>query len=126
MALIADRAEMLVDAKHDEDELGGNSRENDPGDGADDAGKDDDEPAERTYRHGRQAGKDTGQAEENDQADHKAIERLDDSRRDECVPLEKVPVIEHHRPLALRLNSNIGRLSPGKSNGAGRELVERI
>jgi hypothetical protein len=126
LALIPDRAEVLVDSKDDEDELSGDPCEDNPGDGADDARKDDDKSAERTYRHCRQAGKDTGQAEENDQTDHEAIERLDDSRGDECVPLEKVPVIEHHRPLALRLNSNIGRLSPGKSIGAACKLVERI
>jgi hypothetical protein len=126
MALIPDRAEVLVDAKDDEDELGGDPREDNPGDDADDARKDDNETAERAYRHCRQAGKDTGQAEENDQTDHEAIERLDDSRGDECVPLEKVPVIEHHRPLVLRLNSNIGRLSPGKSIDAACKLVERI
>ena len=54
LALIPDRTEVLVDAEHDQDELGGDAREHDPGDHADQACDHQHEPGKRVQRHRRQ------------------------------------------------------------------------
>ena len=59
------------------------------------ADKQHDETAERADRHQGEAVEDAGNAEQHDQADHQPVERLDDRRRDEAVPLEQVLKIEH-------------------------------
>ena len=60
-ALVADRAEMLVDAKHDQDEFRGDARKHDADHDAGDRGQQQDESAERADRHRGQAREDAGQ-----------------------------------------------------------------
>src|ERR1700757_2537851 len=74
LALAADRAEVLVDAEDDEDELR-------PDAGEDHTDKGDQHPPPQARRPPH----DDGQP----------IEYLDDRRRDEAFPLEKVANIEH-------------------------------
>src|ERR1700722_13531750 len=54
-ALVADRAEMLIDAKHDQDEFRGDARKNDTDHHAGDRGEQQNESAERADRHRGQA-----------------------------------------------------------------------
>src|SRR3954463_1892950 len=89
-ALIPDRAEMLVDAENDQDQLRDDAREHDPDDDARDRRQQHQEAAERAVRHHREAGEDAGEAEQADQRDHQPVEGLDDRRRDEAVPLKQV------------------------------------
>lgn len=65
-ALVADRAEVLVDAKHDQHEFCRDAGENDADDNAGDRGQQLYEPAERADRHRCKAGKDAGDAEQPD------------------------------------------------------------
>ena len=99
--LIADGAEMLVDAKHDQDEFGGNARKNDSDHHAGDRGQQQNESAERANRHGGQTGKKAGDAEQADQRDHQPVEGLDDGGRDETVP----PVAIRGSPSAATISS---------------------
>src|SRR5512140_3463000 len=95
---------MLVDAKHDQDEFGGDARKYDSDDYAGDRGQQQDESAERADRHRGQAGEDAGDAEQRNQRDDQPIKRLDDGGRDEAVPLKQIPKVKHRW------------FSPGKSN----------
>src|SRR6476661_9852491 len=94
-ALVADGAEVLVDAKYDQDEFGGNARKNDSDYHAGDRGQQQNESAERADRHGGQTGKNAGDAEQADQRDHQPVESLDDGGRDEAVPLKQIPKFKH-------------------------------
>src|SRR6266851_10414352 len=105
--LVADGAEMLVDAKHDQDEFRGNARKNDSDHHAGDRGQQQNESAERADFHRGQAGKNAGDAKQADQRDHQPVERLDDGGRDEAVPLKQIPKFKHRS------------FSPGTSNISG-------
>src|SRR4051812_15460100 len=95
LTLVADRAEVLVDAEYDQDEFGGDARKHHADDHAGDRGQQQDESAERADRHRRQARENTGDAEQHDQADHQPVKGLDDRGGDEAVPLKQVLEIEH-------------------------------
>src|ERR1700691_2490501 len=94
-ALVADRAEMLVDAKHDQDEFRGDARKDDPDHHAGDRGQQEDESAERTDRHRGQGAEDAGNTEQQYQRDDEPVEGLDDGGRDETVPLKQIPKFKH-------------------------------
>ena len=64
--LVADRAKMLVDAKHDQNEFRRDAGEYDADDDAGDRGQQLNEAAERADRHRGKAGKDAGDAEQPD------------------------------------------------------------
>src|SRR5262249_45037138 len=98
LTALADRAEMLVDAEHDQHELGDDAREDHADHHSDQAGDDPEQTAERAERHQGEAGDDAGEAEQNRNADCEPIEDLDDRRRDEPFPLEQVAKIEHGLP----------------------------
>ena len=113
-ALVADCAEVLVDAKHDQDEFGGDTRKDDPDHHAGDRGQQQDKSAERADRHRGQSRKNAGDAEQPDQRDHQPVKGLDDGGRDEAVPT--VPIRESpsaatissfERGVGKRLNSPI-------------------
>src|SRR5262249_23271437 len=95
LTALADRAEMLVDAEHDQHELGDDAREDHADHHSDQAGNDPEQTAERTERHQGEPGDDAGEAEQNRNADCEPIKDLDDRRRDEPFPLEQVAIIEH-------------------------------
>src|SRR5437764_8951988 len=95
VALIADRAEMLVDAKHDQNEFRRDTRKYHSDDHAGDRRQQHDEPAERADRHCREAGEDAGDPEQSDQCDHQPVKCLDDRGRDEAVPLKQIPKFKH-------------------------------
>src|ERR1700744_1158925 len=95
LTLVADGAEMFVDAEYDQDEFGGDARKDHADDHAGGRGKHQDEPAERTHRHGGEAGENAGDAEQHDQRDHQPVEGLDDGRRDKAVPLKQILKIKH-------------------------------
>src|SRR5258708_5319852 len=94
-ALVADGAEVLVDAEDDQDEFCDDAREHDADEYAGDGGEQHQESAERADRHRGKAGKDAGNAEQADQRNHEPVERLDDGGCDETVPLEQILKIEH-------------------------------
>ena len=94
-ALVADRAEMLIDAKHDQYEFGGDARKHHPGNYAGNAGQHDQKPAEWTDRHRGKPGKNAGDAEQYRQRDDQPVKRLDDGGRDEAVPLKQIAKFEH-------------------------------
>src|ERR1700728_3707769 len=77
-ALVADRAEMLVDAKHDQDEFRGDARKDDADHHAGDRRQQQNEPNERTDRHRSKAVKDAGNAEQRKKCDAQPVEGLDD------------------------------------------------
>src|SRR6476660_8159059 len=104
--LIADGAEMLVDAKHDQDEFGGNARKNDSDHHAGDRGQQQNESAERADRHRGQAGKNPGDAEQADQRDHQPVEGLDDGGRDGGSP-SAATISSFERGVGKGLNSPI-------------------
>src|SRR5215475_5795265 len=93
LTALADRAEMLVDAEHDQHELGDDAREDHADHRPDQAADDPEQPAERAERHQREPGDDAGEAEQNRNADREPIKDLDDRRRDEPFPLEQVAKI---------------------------------
>src|SRR6266403_2058998 len=93
--LIADGAEVFIDAKHDEDEFGGDTRKNDSDHYAGDRGQQQNESAERADRHLGQAGKNAADAKQADQRDHQPVEGLDDGGRDKAVPLKQIPKFKH-------------------------------
>src|SRR5438105_11399658 len=95
LPLIADRAEVLVDAEDDQDEFRGDARKHHADHDTGDRGQQQDEPAERADRHRGKRRKDPGQAEQHDQADDQPVEGLDDRGRDEAVPLKQILKIEH-------------------------------
>src|SRR6266404_2104067 len=71
--LVADGAEMLVDAKHDQDEFRGNARKNDSDHHAGDRGQQQNESAERADRHLGLAEKIAADTEQTDQRDPQPI-----------------------------------------------------
>src|ERR1700720_1444364 len=94
----ADLAEMLVDAKDDENKLGRNASEDHADEDADDAGKDHEQSAERIEEHRAEAGQDSGQAEQHGHGHRKPVEYLDDRRGNESFPLKEVVIIKHQGP----------------------------
>src|ERR1700751_6409813 len=86
---------MLVEAKHDQHELGDDAREDYADHHPDQAGDDPEQTAERAERHQGESGDDAGETEQNRNADREPIEDLDDRRRDEPFPLEQVAKFEH-------------------------------
>src|SRR5215471_12845244 len=110
LTALADRAEMLVDAEHDQHELGDDACEDHADHHSDQAGNDPEQAAERTERHQGEPGDDAGEAEQNRNADCEPIKDLDDRRRDEPFPLEQVAIIEHGLP-------------PPDTRGAANELT---
>src|ERR1051325_5333051 len=95
LALAADRAEVLVDAEDDQDELRPDAGEDHADEGDQDAGDDGEhagdgarEEEPQAAEHGLQAGQ--------QRHDHREpIKDLDDRWRDEAFPLKKVAKIEH-------------------------------
>src|SRR6476620_4646095 len=98
LSALADGAEMLVDAEHDQHELGDDAREDHADHHPDQAADDIEQAPERAERHQRQAGYDAGEAEQERNADREPVEDLDDRRRDEAFPLEQVAKIKHGGP----------------------------
>src|SRR5262249_32825167 len=98
LSALADRAEMLVDAEHDQHELGDDAREDHPDHRPDQAADDPEQTAERRERHQGEPGYDAGEAEQGRNADREPVENFDDRRRDEPFPLEQVAKIEHGVP----------------------------
>jgi hypothetical protein len=86
---------MLVDAEDDQDEFRGDARKHHAYHDTGDRGQQQDKPAERADRHRGKRRKDSGQAEQDDQADDQPVESLDDRGRDEAVPLKQILKIEH-------------------------------
>ena len=97
LALVADRAQMLVDAKHDQHEFRADACADDTDHDAGEARQHQNEPAERADRHRCEAGKDAGNDEQHDQRDHQPVERLDTGRRDEAVPLKQIAKFKHRQ-----------------------------
>src|SRR5271170_2238655 len=95
LPLVTDRAEVFVDAKHDQDEFGDDARKDHAYDHAGDGGQQHDEAAERADRHHGETGKNAGDAEQHDQCDHQPIKGLDDRGRDKTVPLKQILKIKH-------------------------------
>ena len=133
-SLVADRAEMLVDTKYDQDEFRGDARKDDADHHAGDRGQQQNESAERADRHRGQAVKDAGNAEQHNQRDDQPVERLDDGGRDETVPLKQIPKFKHRsfsRQVEYELRPNPAAtahgLAPnvvaGKIRGAYRRAV---
>ena len=83
LSLVADRAEVFVDTKHDQDELRDDTREHDADDDAGDRIEQHQKSAERADRHRGEAGKDAGNAHQADQCNHEPVECLDDGGCDE-------------------------------------------
>src|SRR3954469_13512009 len=77
LSALADGAEMLVDAEHDQHELGDDAGEDHADDHPDQAGNNIEQAGERTERHQRQAGYDAGKAEQQCDAEREPIEYLD-------------------------------------------------
>jgi hypothetical protein len=100
-ALVADGAEVLIDAEYDQDELRSDAREHDADDDAGDRGKQHQKTAERADRHRGEAGKDTGNTHQADQRNNEPVERLDDGGRDETV----LPVLIRGIPSASTISS---------------------
>src|SRR3979409_752789 len=94
-ALVADRAKVLVDAEHDQDEFGGDARKHDPDHHAGDRGQELNESAERADRHRGKAGENAGNAEQADERDDQPVKGLDDGGCDEAVPLKQIPKFKH-------------------------------
>src|ERR1041385_1244267 len=95
LALAADRTEVLIDAEDDEDELRTDLGE-DHADECDQHAPDDGDEADDRAREQRpQAAENALQAGEHRHDDGEPVEHLDDRRRDETFPLEKVANIEH-------------------------------
>jgi len=128
LPLVADGAEVFVDAEYDQDEFGDDAREHDADDDGCDAGQYHDEPAERADRHRRQPGEDPGNAEQDHQCDGQPVEGLNDRRRDEPVPLKQIPKFKH-RTFSRRIEIESSRANlaahglapngvPGKIAGA--------
>ena len=111
--LVADGAEVLVDAKHDQDEFRGNARKNDSDHHAGDRGQQQDESAERADRHRGEAGENAGNSKQYDQADHQPVERLDDGGRDKTVPLKQILKIEHRSFPQLIEDKVVANLAAG-------------
>src|SRR3979490_1324357 len=119
LTLVADRAEMLVDAKHDQDEFRGDARKHDPDDHAGDRGQQQDESAERADRHRCKAGKNPGNAEQRNQRDDQPVKGLDDGGCDKTVPLKQIPKIKHRlfsRRVEYELRPNLTAYSTGPSS----------
>src|SRR3954464_11387343 len=95
LPLIPDRAQVLVDSEDDQNEFRGDARKHHAYHDTGDRGQQQDEPAERADRHRGKRRKDSGQAEQYDQADDQPVESLDDRGCDEAVPLKQILKIEH-------------------------------
>src|SRR5262245_14152763 len=89
---------MLVDAEHDQYELGDDAREDHADHHPDQAGDDPEQTREWTERHQRETGYDAGESEQSRNTDREPVEDLDDGRRNEPFPLEQVANIEHGVP----------------------------
>src|SRR4030088_375981 len=126
-ALVADRAEVLVDAEHDQDEFGGDARKHDADDHAGDRGQELNETAERADRHRGKPAKNAGDAEQADERDDQPVKGLDDGGGDEAVPLKQIPKFKHRWfsrrvEYELRLNLAIAQgLAPNAVPGKIRE-----
>src|SRR5579872_2054926 len=94
-ALIADRAEMLIDAKDDQDEFGRDAREDNADDDAGDRGQQLYETSERADGHRRQAGENAGDSEQSDERDGQPVKGLDDRGGNKAVPLKQILKIQH-------------------------------
>ncbi len=86
---------MLVDAKHDEHEFGGDAREDDADEGAEQTGDQKNEADERIERHGLQGGDRAGDPQQHENDDREPVKHLDHGGRHEPFPLEKVAEAEH-------------------------------
>src|SRR5690242_19164332 len=109
VAAAADRSEMLVDAKHDQNEFGHDAREEDSKDRAEQASDDRHHAGEGVDRHGEQRGDHGGKAVENHDDDRQKVEELDDRWRDKAFPLEQITKIEHRTSHWLRANARDAR-----------------
>src|SRR5580704_15882121 len=94
-SLIPDGAEMLVDAKHDEHEFGGDAGEDDTDEGAEQAGDQQNKPNERVECHDLQGGDRAGDPQQHENDDREPIEHFDHGGRHEPLPLEQVAEAEH-------------------------------
>src|SRR2546423_13778476 len=92
---LADGAEMLVDAEHDQEKLADDASEENPHRNPDHAAQDRENPRERMQRHQRKTRYDAGQPEQAGDAHGKPIKKLDDRGRDEAFPLKQVTIVEH-------------------------------
>src|SRR6202044_1857917 len=98
IALIPDRAEVLVDAEDDEHEFGDNARHDHAHEGAKHAGNQKDHAGKRIKRHGRQRTDDAGKAEQDRKKDGEPEKHFEDGGRYEPLPLEQIAQTEHDNP----------------------------
>ena len=110
-ALVADRAKMFVDAKHDQDEFRRDPREDDADNDAGDRGQQLNESPERADRHRSQTGKNAGNTEQTDQCNDEPVKCLDDGGCDEAV----LPVPLRGSPSAATISSFERGLEKGQS-----------
>src|SRR5690349_6959312 len=89
LALLADRAEMFVDAEDDQHELGSDAGEDDADQDTHETGEHDEKACERIGPHRHQPGKDARQAVQHGEYDREPVEDLDDRGRNETVPLKE-------------------------------------
>ena len=89
---VADGAEVLVDAEHDQHEFRDDAREHDADQHADQAGDDHEQRRERVRRIIASPVKMPDRPSSTDRHDREPIEDLDDRRRDEAFPLEQVAI----------------------------------
>ncbi len=86
---------MFVDPEHDQDELGGDAREDHADDDAEQAADQQHETRARADRHHADRRENARDAEQHGDADREPIKNLDDRRRDEAFPLEQIAEAEH-------------------------------
>ena len=86
---------MLVDAKHDEHEFGGDAGEDDADEGAEQAGDQKNQADERIERHGLQGRDRAGDPQQHGNNDREPVKHLDHGGRHEPLPLEQVAEAEH-------------------------------
>src|SRR6202035_5816543 len=114
LALAADRAEVLVDAEHDQDELGADAGEDHADQGDQYAGDHGEHAGDRVHQHEPQSAEDGLQAGQHRHGDREPIEDLDDRWRDEAFPLKKVANVEH--AALLSTPSGVTRTDPLVTN----------
>src|SRR5215510_5669753 len=98
LALAADRAEVLVDAEDDQDELGADAGEDYADEGDQYAADHREDPRDRAREHEPQSCQHGLQAAQHGHDDRQPISDLDDRWRDEAFPLKKVANVQHFRP----------------------------
>src|ERR1700751_920390 len=89
---------MLVDAKHNEHEFGGDTRHDDSHNHREEAENEKDHADKWIINHRGERADHAGKTEQNGNHDRQPIEDLNHSGRDESLPLEKITKTEHTVP----------------------------